>query len=181
MKLEVGMYVRTTYGIGKIVSAYIVYAGNYFGKLAYMTDNPKIEIDIYTKKDSYELFGKVQENSNIDYEAIDNNINLANKIYEQKLEVVCYVPVNYKVPTNAELFDNHKFVNASHNVIELIEVGDLITYDMVTGLSVITHEKVLVTENLLKIVKILKIDNTLIVKQILTKEQFNNGAYELEI
>lgn len=128
MKLEVGMYVRTTYGIGRITSAYIVYDdGGNLWHLSYMTDNPKIELSIYTKKRSWELFGEVQKDHRIKYEPLENNFDLVKKVYEQELEeIVCYVPVNKNYPRNASLYDNHKFIKASYNIIDILEVGDYV-------------------------------------------------------
>lgn len=123
MKLEVGQFVRTTYGIGRIVNAYIVYddCGGLW-HLSYMTDNPKIEVSIYTKNDSWELFGEVQKDHRIKYEPLENNFDLVKKVYEQELEeIVCYVPVNKKYPRNASLYDDHKFIKASYNIIDILE------------------------------------------------------------
>lgn len=128
MKLEVGQFVRTTYGIGRIVNAYIVYddCGGLW-HLSYMTDNSKIEVSIYTKNDSWELFGEVQKDHRIKYEPLENDFDLVKKVYEQELEeIVCYVPVNKNYPRNASLYDDHKFIKASYNIIDLIEVGDVI-------------------------------------------------------
>ena len=130
MELEVGQFVRTTYGIGRIVNAYIVYddCGGLW-HLSYMTDNPKIEVSIYTKNDSWELFGEVQKDHRIKYEPLENNFDLVKKVYEQELEeIVCYVPVNKKYPRNASLYDDHKFIKASYNIIDILEVGDIISF-----------------------------------------------------
>lgn len=137
MKLEVGMYVRTTCGIGRITKAYIVYddEGNLW-HLSYMTDNPKIELSIYTKKRSWELFGEVQKDHRIKYEPLENNFDLVKKLYEQELEeIVCYVPENKNYPKNASLYDNHKFIKASYNMIDILEKGDYVNSLIVTKIS----------------------------------------------
>lgn len=128
MKLEVGQFVRTTYGIGRIVNAYIVYddCGGLW-HLSYMTDNPKIEVSIYTKNDSWELFGEVQKNHRIKYEPLENDFDLVKKVYEQELEeIVCYVPVNKNYPRNASLYDDHKFIKTNYNIIDILEEGDYV-------------------------------------------------------
>lgn len=128
MELEVGMYARTTYGIGRIVNAYIVYddCGGLW-HLSYMTDNPKIEVSIYTKNDSWELFGEVQKDHRIKYEPLENDFDLVKKVYEQELEeIVCYVPVNKSYPRNASLYDDHKFIKASYSIIDILEKGDYV-------------------------------------------------------
>lgn len=137
MKLEPNMYVRTTYGIGRITNAYIVYSDDgCLWHLSYMTDNPKIELAIYTKNNSWELFGEVQKDHRIKYELLENNFDLVKKVYEQKLEkIVCYVPENKNYPRNASLYDDHKFIKASYNIIDLIEVGDIVNGLIVTRIS----------------------------------------------
>lgn len=131
--LSVGMYVRTTYGIGKITNAYIVYDdGGNLWHLSYMTDNPKIELAIYTKNKSWELFGEVQKDHRIKYEPLENNLDLVKKVYEQELEeIVCYVPVNKNHPRNASLYSNHKFIKASYSIIDILEVGDYVNGEKV--------------------------------------------------
>lgn len=125
-KLDIGMYVRTTYGIGKINKSFIVYTDDgYLWRLGYMTDNPKIAIGVYTKDLMYG--GKIQKDYRIKYEALENKKEFVDEVYKQELdEFVCYVPVKNGVPRNAELFDDHKFIKASYNIIDLIEVGDIV-------------------------------------------------------
>lgn len=134
MKLEVGMYVRTTYGIGRITNAYIVYDDDgSLWHLSYMTDNPKIELSIYTKNDSRGLFGEVQKDHRIKYEPLENNLVLVKKVYEQELEeITCYVPVNKNYPRSASLYSDHKFIKASFDIIDLIAIGDYVNgYEVV--------------------------------------------------
>lgn len=181
MKLEVGMYVRTTYGIGKIVNAYIVYDDSgCLWHLSYMTDNPEIEVSIYTKNNSWELFGEVQKDHRIKYEPLENNFDLVKKVYEQELEeIVCYVPENKNYPRNASLYDDHKFIKASYNIIDILEVGDYVNRHLVkaTYLNGVT--------------KYIKLDNAYEnngggrtysedIKLVVTKEQFEQKAYKVE-
>ena len=182
MELEVGQFVRTTYGIGRIVNAYIVYddCGGLW-HLSYMTDNPKIEVSIYTKNDSWELFGEVQKDHRIKYEPLENNFDLVKKVYEQELEeIVCYVPVNKKYPRNASLYDDHKFIKASYNIIDILEVGDIISFyediDNYKKQYVIGIPDLITLDNIKD--KITN-DNIRLVS-ILTKEQMEQMEYKVE-
>lgn len=182
MKLEVGMYVRTTYGIGKIVNAYIVYDDSgCLWHLSYMTDNPEIEVSIYTKNNSWELFGEVQKDHRIKYEPLENNFDLVKKVYEQELEeIVCYVPENKNYPRNASLYDDHKFIKASYNIIDLIKSKDIILgrdgkiYQCwkIYKDYVFTYSKNKQGQTITLVDY--QIDN------ILTKEQFEQKAYKVE-
>ena len=174
MKLEVGMYVRTTYGIGKIKNAYIVYDdGGSLWHLAYMTDNPKIEVSIYTKERSWQIFGEVQKDHSIKYESIENNLDLINEVYKQELdEVVCYVPCNNNYPRNAELFDNHKFLKSSFNLIDLIEVGDYVNGHLVTA----TYMYHISLQNGKDYILFHNDDE---IKSILTHEQYEANCYKV--
>lgn len=129
-RIEIGDCVKTTYGVGKITRAYIVYSDDgYFWHLTYMTNNPKISIGIFTKDLGYELFPKLTDNKK--YEAIENNIELVDKIYEQELEEpICYVPVDNRYPRNASLYDDHKFIKLVKNKEDLIEPGDIVEIKM---------------------------------------------------
>lgn len=176
MKLEVGMYVRTTYGIGRIVNAYIVYddSGGLW-HLSYMTDNPKIEVSIYTKNDSWELFGEVQKDHRIKCEPLENNFDLVKKVYEQELEeIVCYVPVNKSYPRNASLYDDHKFIKASFNIIDLIKEGDYVNGKKVYSIGLANA-----IYNIINFKDGTFIINYDEVKSIVTKEQFEQMAYKL--
>ena len=180
MKLEEGMYVRTTYGIGKIVKAYIVYSDDgCLWHLTYMTDNPKIEVSLYTKELSYKLFGEVQKNHRVKYESIENNLELVNKVYEQELQKpVCYVPVKNGVPRNASLYDDHKFIAANYDILDLIQVGDY-----VNGYPV--YETIEYPDNTRAIViaddneSIIWEESSQYIKSIVTKEQFESMKYEV--
>lgn len=177
MKLEVGMYVRTTYGIGRITKAYIVYddEGNLW-HLSYMTDNPKIELAIYTKNKSWELFGEVQKDHRIKYEPLENNLDLVKKVYEQELEeIVCYAPVNKNHPRNASLYSNHKFIKASHNIIDILEVGDYVNgFKVIDIVENDIYISDFYAESCIGMVKVKGI------KSIVTKEQMEQMAYKVE-
>ena len=187
MKLEPNMYVRTTYGIGRITNAYIVYGDDgCLWHLSYMTDNPKIELAIYTKNNSWELFGEVQKDHSIKYEPLENNFDLVKKVYEQKLEkIVCYVPVNKNYPRNASLYDDHKFIKASYNIIDLISVGDYVNGSKVVK----THCKLEYIDDdsdtgVNEVDDGLELENGWIyfeheIETIVTKEQFEQVAYKV--
>lgn len=190
MKLEVGMYVRTTYGIGRIVNAYIVYddCGGLW-HLSYMTDNPKIEVSIYTKNDSWELFGEVQKDHRIKYEPLENDFDLVKKVYEQELEeIVCYVPVNKSYPRNASLYDDHKFIKVSYNIIDILEVGDYVNgYKVEKVNNNLSEHKGICNSldtylwginDLDEFEKIVIFEND--IKSVVTKEEFESMKYRIE-
>ena len=186
MKLEVGMYVKTTYGIGRINKSFIVYSDDgYLWHLCYMTDNPKIEIGIYTKELMYG--GEIQKDHNIKYELLENKKYFVDEVYKQELEdFVCYCPVRNGIPRNAELFDDHKFINASFNIIDLIEVGDYVNGSKVIDVSIIGKDK----EKWVWVEQMEDNDNKYgddyvgynneQIKSIVTKEQFESMKYSLE-
>lgn len=177
MKLEVGMYVRTTYGIGRITNAYIVYDDDgCLWHLSYMTDNPKIELAIYTKNNSWELFCEVQKDHRIKYEPLENNFDLVKKVYEQRLEkIVCYVPVNKNYPRNASLYDDHKFIKASYNIIDILEVGDY-----VNGLPVAkTSEYIGTYEKYIELYGSCSDWKNEDIKSVITYEQMEQMAYKV--
>ncbi len=134
--MKVGDYVRTTYGIGKITNAFVVYTDDgCIWHLSYMTNNPKIEIGIFTKRNAYELFGEVQKNHNIKYEPLNEETQkYFDMVYSQKLEKpICYVPVHNGFPRNASLYRDHKFIKSSSNILDLIEPQDLMYIDIDNG------------------------------------------------
>lgn len=132
---KIGQYVRTTYGIGKITDAFIVYSDDgCLWHLSYMTSNPKIEIGVYTKENPYKLWGIIQKNSKIKYERINNsNKKYFDMVYKEKLEKpICYVPVKKGVPRNASLYDNHKFIEVKDNLEDLIRPFDLVEMTIIS-------------------------------------------------
>ena len=181
-KLEVGMYVRTTYGIGKIVKAYIVYSDDgCLWHLTYMTDNPKIEVSLYTKELSYKLFGEVQKNHRVKYESIENNLELVNKVYEQELQKpVCYVPVKNGVPRNASLYDDHKFIAANYDILDLIQVGDYVNGSKVVNINYDLNYNEDIVESITIFDYSIEGNDILHneqIKSIVTKEQFESMKY----
>ena len=69
-----------------------------------------------------------------------------------------------------------KVTKASNNIIDLIEVGDIITYEFPTGLGMLKYENVTVLENLLDI---LKNSDEYTILSIVTKEQFESMSYKV--
>jgi hypothetical protein len=182
MELRVNDYVRTTYGIGKIENAYIVYSDDgALWHLCYTTDNPKIEIGIYTKANSWELFGEIQKDHSIKYEPLNvNTQKYFDMVYKQKLEEpVCYVPVVNGIPRNAELFDDHKFIKSNPNIIDLIEVGDYVNGYYVEDITHNTEEYVLhiITGSNYFQSPILYEED---IKSIVTREQFSQMEYKVK-
>ena len=193
-KLEVGMYVRTTYGIGKITNAYVIYSDDgYLWHLCYMTDNSKIEIGIYPE--NLMLGGEIQKNHNIKYEPLNvNTQKIFDMVYENKIEEpVCYVPVRKGVPRNAELFDYHKFIKSSFNIIDLIEVGDYVNGCYVSNKRSSVNEHLGGHPKGIGIIKCnayfnqgnyndceFKWIEEKDIKSIVTKEQFESMKYEVE-
>lgn len=124
-RLEKGMFIKTTYGVAKIERAYIIYTDDgYLWHLTYMTNNPEIEVAIYTEDES--LKNIKLKNDSTKYEDIENNLELIDKIYSSDFEYVCYVPVNNNYPRNASLFDDHVFLNASFDASDLIDINDIV-------------------------------------------------------
>lgn len=64
----------------------------------------------------------------------------------------------------------------SHNIIDLIEVGDIITYEFPTGLGMLKYENVTILERLLEV---LKSSDEYTILSIVTKEQFESMSYKL--
>lgn len=107
-----------------------------------------------------------------------------------KLEVGMYIRTKYGIIT--KIIDNRdnviiktddytthlrsEVIKASNNVIDLIEVGDIITYEFPTGLGILKYENVTVLENLLDI---LKNSDEYTILSIVTKEQFESMSYKV--
>ena len=68
------------------------------------------------------------------------------------------------------------FIKASHNIKELLEVGDIITYEFPTGLGMLKYENVTILESLLDV---LKSSDEYKIKSIVTKEQFEQMEYKV--
>ena len=67
-------------------------------------------------------------------------------------------------------------VKTSHNIKELLQVGDIITYEFPTGLGMLKYENVTILEDLLDVLK--SIDEYEILS-IVTKEQFLQMEYKV--
>lgn len=72
-----------------------------------------------------------------------------------------------------------KFYKHSHNIIDLIEVGDVISYEFPTGLGMIGYENVTVLPELLNILQNGENNHEYIIKSIVTKEQFESMSYKV--
>ena len=118
MKLEVGMYVRTKYGIAK-------YTGM-FNSLIYELDKSLIQPD---DEDDY--------------------------LHEDNL-----------------IYSKHDILKASHNIIDLIEVGDYVNGTKVTEIFEDKEKQIKLTSRGLFTQKY--------IKSIVTKEQFESMSYLLE-
>ena len=70
-----------------------------------------------------------------------------------------------------------KDFKASNNIIDLIEVGDIITYEFPTGLGMLKYENVTVLEDLLNI---LKSSNEYKILSIITHEQIESMQYKVD-
>lgn len=184
--MNVGDYVRTTYGIGKIGDAYVVYTDDgHIWRLCYTTDNPKIEIGIYTKKLGYDLFGEVQKDHSIKYEPLNiDTQKYFDMVYKEELrEPVCYVPIENGIPRNAELFEDHKFIKSSPNIIDLIEVGDYVNrYYVEDIINVFDKEDPYTRICLANGCNYFQPDITDVkdIKSIVTKETYSSVEYRVE-
>ena len=65
---------------------------------------------------------------------------------------------------------------ASHNIKELLQVGDIITYEFPTGLGMLKYENVTILESLLES---LKSNDEYTILSIVTKEQFEQMQYKV--
>lgn len=92
---------------------------------------------------------------------------------ENKIE---YIAVNGRYTC----IDVNTIIKASNNVIDLIEVGDFISYIYPSGLGILGFEDVKVTEGLLNILQNGKNNHEYTIKSIVTKEQFESMEYSLE-
>lgn len=90
---------------------------------------------------------------------------------------------------NIQVYDGkfHYFLNTledikgepSYNIIDLIEVGDIITYEYPTALGIVTHENVTVSQELLDILQNGENNHEYKIKSIVTKEQFEEMEYKI--
>lgn len=68
---------------------------------------------------------------------------------------------------------------ASNNIIDLIEVGDIITYEFPTGLGMLKYENVTVLPELLNVLKNGENNHEYTILSIVTKEQFESMSYKV--
>lgn len=74
----------------------------------------------------------------------------------------------------------HFVEKASHNIIDLIEVGDIISYEYPTGLGMISYENVTILPELLNTLQNGENNHEYKIKSIVTKEQFSAMEYKVE-
>ena len=97
---------------------------------------------------------------------------------------------NYREPEMKYAIDYQRFSDvifigdmnikkASHNIIDLIEVGDFISYIYPSGLGILGFEDVKVTEGLLNILQNGENNHEYTIKSIVTKEQFESMSYKV--
>ena len=84
--------------------------------------------------------------------------------------------VNIKYKNDIELVSNGN-IEASNNIKDLIEVGDIITYEFPTGLGMLRYENVTVLEDLLNI---LKSSDEYKILTIITREQIESMQYKVD-
>ena len=70
----------------------------------------------------------------------------------------------------------HNILKASHNIKELLQVGDIITYEFPTGLGMLKFENVTILGNFLDV---LKSSDEYKIISIVTKEQFESMSYKV--
>lgn len=112
-----------------------------------------------------------------------------------KIEVGMYVRTNEGIGTVQRIYNNKndctvrfkkghvkKWVTifkASHNIIDLIEVGDIISYEFPTGLGMLGYENVTVLPELLNTLQNGENNHEYTIKSIVTKEQFESMSYKV--
>ena len=98
-------------------------------------------------------------------------VKIENKQYRRT-----WVSDNETITTAFELEDVAK---ASYNIIDLIEVGDFISYIYPSGLGILGFEDVKVTEGLLNILQNGENNHEYTIKSIVTKEMFSQMEYKI--
>ena len=193
MKLEKGMYVRTTYGIGKITDINIIYSDDgsfwYISCLTdmYIKNLGYIEIGLYAKKETYGVNGnflRVYE-PNDKYNLFEEYYKSPNKekdnyLRERGIRYVCYI--NYgkerKIRGNSGLYDDHKFIKAKFNPIDLIKVGDYVNGKKAIDIWEEPFGE-FAGQTFIKLEGEKSVPTLREVKAILTKEQFENNCYKI--
>lgn len=84
---------------------------------------------------------------------------------------------NYLREAEVILLNNAKF---SFNIIDLIEVGDIISYEYPTGLGMISYENITILPELLNTLQNGENNHEYKIKSIVTKEQFSAMEYKVE-
>ena len=119
----------------------------------------KLEVGMYVR-----TIGGIIDKVIIDYEGHCNNPNCNCKHISCKY--------NY--------YDENKVIKASHNIIDLIEVGDFVDYEYPTGLGMLYCKNAEITEHLLNVFKNGENNHEYKITSIVTKEQFEKMQFSLE-
>lgn len=77
------------------------------------------------------------------------------------------------------ILSDNNIIKASHNIIDLIEVGDIISYEYPTGLGMIGYENVTILPELLNTLQNGENNHEYKIKSIVTHEQFSAMEYRL--
>ena len=75
--------------------------------------------------------------------------------------------------------DTIKELKVSYNIKRLLQVGDIISYEYITGLGMIRHDKVEINEHLLNVLQNGENNHEYHILKVLTKEQFEDRAYKV--
>jgi hypothetical protein len=78
------------------------------------------------------------------------------------------------------LIHRDTILKASNKIIDLIEVGDIITYEFPTGLGMLKYENVTVLPELLNVLKNGENNHEYTILSIVTKEQFESMQYKVD-
>lgn len=130
----------------------------------------KLEVGMYVRTDNGNI-RKITELINSKY--IDDPDYYVDKV------LIDIVQEENTIYMEKWLFDEN-IIKSSHNIIDLIEVGDIITYEYPMALGIVTHENITVLQELLDILKNGENNNEYKIKSIVTKEQFEQMKYEVK-
>lgn len=86
----------------------------------------------------------------------------------------------YYLTDNELVISEAQILKASHNIIDLIEVGDIISYEYPTGLGMISYENVTILPELLNTLQNGENNHEYKIKSIVTHEQFSAMEYKVE-
>ena len=75
--------------------------------------------------------------------------------------------------------DDSEVIKSSPNIIDIIEVGDIISYEYPTGLGMISYENVTILPELLNTLQNGENNHEYKIKSIVTKEQFESMSYRI--